>query len=185
MLTLGGCTRTEEPATAPVGPVPAASQRAGDPEAGYDLLVNGGYVSCGIPYSAWSRTAPPQGSGPEVEGRRGRNGELPYYLSAHTDDQGVEIVSTNCLWCHGGVFNGELIIGLGDETRDFTRDPRDLFDRVGAYVAGEAETAAWRKWAQRVDAVAPYMITDTVGVNPAPSGTRSRASSRLPPSPCP
>jgi mono/diheme cytochrome c family protein len=34
-------------------------------------------------------------------------------------------------------------------------------------VNGEAAAAEWRKWANRIAAIAPYMITDTVGVNPA------------------
>ncbi len=30
------------------GPVPISDQRPGDPETGYEFLVGGGYISCGI-----------------------------------------------------------------------------------------------------------------------------------------
>ena len=59
-LLLLGCTeRQTEVAKDEPGPVPSATQRPGDPEEGYDILVNGGYVTCGIPYAALSRTARP------------------------------------------------------------------------------------------------------------------------------
>jgi mono/diheme cytochrome c family protein len=181
-VSLTGCKQPadDDLTKAEPGPVPAAEQRPGDPVAGYDILVNGGYVTCGMPYSAWVRTAQPPDSLPRLPGRRGRNAQLPYYLTAHRNAAGVEIVSANCLLCHGGVFNGELIIGLGNESLDFTEDPRRLVDAIGAYVSGAEETAAWRKWAQRITAIAPYMITDTVGVNPAPNLTLALIAHRDP-----
>lgn len=182
VLSMAGCTDTDDrpvPRAEP-GPVPPATQRTGDPEAGYDVLVNGGYVTCGMPYSAWSRAARPPESTTTLAEREGRNAEMPYYLTVHENAQGVEIVSTNCLWCHGGSFNGELIIGLGRESIDFTGDPSELVDAIGTYVSGEKESAAWRKWAQRITAVAPYMITDTVGVNSAPNVTLALIAHRDP-----
>lgn len=181
-VALAGCGEAPHstvPKAGP-GPVPAYDQPAGDPRKGYQVLVNGGYTTCGIPYEAWARTAARTAPDAVLPGREGRNGELPYYLSAHRNDDGVEIVTTNCLWCHGGSFNGEVVIGLGNERLDFTDDPRDLVDRVGTYVSGEKETAAWRKWAERISAMAPYMITDTVGVNPAPNLTLALMAHRDP-----
>lgn len=181
-LWLAGCTETT---TAPVakadpGPVPAVAQRAGDAQVGYRVVVDDTSATCGIPYSAWTRAARPPESTPRLADRVGRNAQMPYYLAVNRDDRGVEIVSSNCLWCHGALFNGELVIGLGNESLDFTDDPRVLVDAVGTYVSGEAPTAAWRKWAQRVSAMAPYMITDTVGVNPAPNLTLALIAHRDP-----
>lgn len=182
LLALAACSEAEPPAVtkAEPGPVPSAPQREGDPAAGYEIMVNGAYVTCGMPYSAWSRVTQPPEALPELPDREGRNTELPYYLSAHRDPNGVEIVTTNCLSCHGGLFNGELVIGLGNESLDFTDDARELVDAVGTYVSGEAETKAWRQWAQRLSAIAPYMITDTVGVNPAPNLTLALVAHRDP-----
>ena len=177
-----GCTDSDHPLVvkAEPGAVPPSVQRTGDPQAGYEVLVNGGYMSCGMPYSAWVRTARPAESTPALAGRSGRNANLPYYLTARRNEQGVEIVSSNCLLCHGALFNGELIIGLGNESLDFTADPRRLADAVGSFVSGKAPTAAWGKWAQRITAIAPYMITDTVGVNPAPNLTLALIAHRDP-----
>jgi len=182
VLSMSGCTQHQDDnqIQAEPGPVPVAEQRSGDPDVGYDILVNNGYVTCGMPYSAWVRTNSPQESLPRIPGRRGRNADLPYYLTAHRNADGVEIVSTNCLLCHGGIVNGKLIIGLGNESLDFTEDPRRQADAIGIYVSGDAETAAWQKWAQRITAIAPYMITDTVGVNPAPNLTLALIAHRDP-----
>lgn len=185
MLLLGlsaiGCSPGgEETLKAEPGPVAAAAQRPGDPQRGYEALVNGEYTTCGMPYSAWRRAAGPPESAPTLEGREGRNADMPYYLSVGEDPQGVEIVTNNCLLCHGGLFDGEPVIGLGNETLDFTEDPRRLADAVGSYVSGERETAAWRKWSQRISAVAPYMRTDTIGVNPAPNLTLALIAHRDP-----
>jgi mono/diheme cytochrome c family protein len=162
------------------GPVEVAEQRPGDPARGYKILVEEGYVTCGMPYDAWSRVARPPASVPTLPGRTGHNAELPYYLTAGENEDGVVIVSTNCLLCHAGLFNGKLVIGMGDESLDFTGDSRELVDMIGSYVSGEAETAAWKKWASRVNAIAPYMMTDTVGVNPAPNLTLALIAHRDP-----
>jgi len=172
LVACGGPEDDTEPrALAEPGLVPAYEQRQGDPIKGYDALINGSYVSCGIPYSAWRRLNPDADSGHALPGRAPRNAELPYFLSLYADDRGVELVTTNCLLCHGAEIEGELIIGLGNEFLDFTEDPRETVDAVGNYVTGRDETAAWQKWASRIDAIAPYIITDTIGVNPAPNLT--------------
>jgi mono/diheme cytochrome c family protein len=149
------------------GEVAPTAQRPGDPEAGYRALVNEPYVSCGMPYQAWRRLAPETDPADLLPGREGRNAELPYFLTAHVNDEGVEIVSNNCLVCHAGRIDGELVVGLGDAFGDFTADPRGLVTQVGRYVEGQTETAAWQHWADRIEGIAPYIRTGTVGMNPA------------------
>lgn len=179
---MAGCSDNPSPETpkAEPGPVPPAGQREGDPAAGYDTLVNGGYVTCGAPYSAWKRARPSSQRASTLAGRRGINAEIPYPLTVHENEQGVKIVSNNCLTCHAARIDGELVIGLGNEWLDFTDDPRRFVDAAGAYVSGDAQTRAWRKWAERMSAIAPYMITSTVGVNPAPNITLALISHRDP-----
>ena len=155
----------------PVGPVPAVPQQPGDPEAGYDALVNAPYVSCGMPYDAFRRLNRDTEAVATLPGRKGRNAELPYALTSHVNEDGVEIVSNNCLTCHGGRIEGDLVVGLGNEFADFTRDPGRLVLQTGNYVRGGAETEAWEFWARRIDGIAPYVQTKTVGVNPAPNLT--------------
>lgn len=149
------------------GEVPAQPQRAGSAAAGYDALVNKAYVTCGIPYAAYVTSAPPVRPEQKLPGRTGRNADLPYFLTAHVTARGVEIVAPNCLTCHAASFDGRLVVGLGDESADYTSPPGRAAEAAGAYVAGEAETAEWRKFVERLDAIAPYVTSDTVGVNPA------------------
>ena len=166
-LVLAGCYEDETGHRSPIGPVPASEQTPGDPQAGYRALVNAPYVSCGIPYDAYRRLAPDTGPEHALPGREGRNAELPYAATAHVDENGVEIVASNCLTCHAAEIDGELIVGLGNEFADFTSDPRRLALRAATYVQGDAQTAAWQRWADRIDGIAPYIQTKTVGVNPA------------------
>jgi mono/diheme cytochrome c family protein len=151
------------------GVLPEAVQRVGDPALGYEILVNRGYVTCGVPYEAYVASAPERSPDPGLPGRIGRNAELPYDLNATVDENGVELVVSNCLACHGGRFNGELVIGLGNAFADFSGDWMRTVEGVGLVVKDGAPADAWRRWADRMSAIAPYMTTSTVGVNPAPN----------------
>ena len=149
------------------GPVPATPQRPGDPAAGYRALVNAPYVGCGLPFRVYRRLSSKPDPEDLIPGREGRNAELPVHLSAHVNADGVEIVSPNCLACHAARLEGELVVGLGDEFLDFTQDPRGAANEAGLYVRGDAETAAWQRWADRIEGIAPYIQTSTLGANPA------------------
>lgn len=181
-LLLPACRDGAEPQVpkATVGPVPATAQRDGDPALGYAVIVGNEYMSCGLPYAAWRRVSPPAADAITLPGRDGANARLPYSLSVHRNDQGIEIISANCFACHAATFAGELVIGLGNESLDFTADPMPAIDAVGSYVGAGAETEAWRKWAERIGAIAPYMVTDTIGVNPAPNLTLALIAHRDP-----
>jgi mono/diheme cytochrome c family protein len=167
-ISLAGCGgEGEEVTKAQPGKVAAEPQRSGDPARGRDALLNRAVVTCGLPVSTYRKSVgetPPELLLPD---RTDLNAELPYSLTAHETASDVELVTSNCLGCHAARLNGELIIGLGNEFLDFTRDPIVSVESAGAYVEGEAEATEWRKWADRVDAIASYMMTDTLGVNPA------------------
>lgn len=184
LAALAGCGRGEQP---PVelgrpGVIPATPQRAGDPALGYEIMVNRGYVSCGVPRAAFERAAAdaPPGAEFELPGRDARNSGLPYWLNAATGPDGVELAVSNCLVCHGAEFNGELVVGLGNAFADFTASPMAGIERLGLLVTDGPEAQAWRRWADRIDAIAPYMVTDTVGVNPAPNLTMALMAHRDP-----
>ena len=162
------------------GPVPAHVQREGDPARGYDILVNRGYVSCGVPYDAYAAAVDDPAPGSALAGRHGRNAELPHDLNATVNEDGVELVVSNCLACHGGEFNGELVVGLGNAFADFSSNPMQGIERIGLLVEDGAPARAWQRWADRIAAIAPYMVTDTVGVNPAPNLTMALMAHRDP-----
>ena len=179
-VLLVACGQEGEETKFEPGKVAAEPQRPGDPARGYDALLNRSVVTCGLPVSAYRKSIgkiDPQHLLPD---RTGLNAELPYSLTAHTSASGVELVTSNCLSCHAARLNGELVIGLGNEFLDFTRDPIVSVENAGAYVNGKAEAAEWRKWADRIDAIAPYMMTDTLGANPAGNLTLALLAHRDP-----
>ena len=170
-----GDTSTGEPALP--GPwdegwaVPKTPQVPGDPVRGREALLTAGYVTCGIPYVLFGLASGLLGdfaAGDQLPGRTGRNAEVPYNWTVHTPSSGVEIASLNCLQCHAGYFNGELVLGLGVTETDFTTVPMaglienlpilDIFPGV----LGEIE-----KFAGRYKAVGPHIEMLTVGTNPA------------------
>lgn len=162
---------------ADLGIIVAEPQRSGDAEAGYAALVNQAYVTCGLPWSAFEGSITPEY---RLAGRIGRNTELPYQYNSFTNADGVEVVSTNCLACHAAPLNGELIIGLGNEQLDFTDDPVIAAELAGALIEDELAAKPWQRWADRIAAIAPFMQTDTVGVNPAPNLTYALIAHRNP-----
>jgi mono/diheme cytochrome c family protein len=148
-------------------PIEAEPQRMGDPAAGYTALVDYGYIGCGVPYSAY---AVGMGSTPrelKLPGRSGHNVDLPYNFTAFTTTSSVEVVMANCLSCHATLFDGRIVIGLGDASADFTTDSSGAAELAGFLVNDPAERAEWRKWADRVAAVSPYIQTKVIGSNPA------------------
>lgn len=180
LLAACGSERDETLIHSPVGPVPEASQRAGDPNRGYQALVNQPYIRCGLPYSAYRQIRSPVPTEQLLDGRPGRTAELPYYLTAYSTPGGVDLVVDNCLACHAAEFNGRLIVGLGNESLDFTEDVSLRAEAAGAYVEDPAEAHEWRRWADRLGTLRPYMMTDTIGVNPAISVTLALLAHRDP-----
>jgi hypothetical protein len=183
LVLLGGCGREDQQpdvTKSEPGKVSAATQRPGKPQAGYDAILNRSVLTCGIPYSAYRRSVGETDPDLLLPKRTGRNAELPYSVTAFNAESGVELVTSNCLSCHAAPLNGEIVIGLGNEFLDFTNDPVVAVEGAGAYVNGDAEAAEWRKWADRVATVAPYMMTDTIGVNPANNLTLALLAHRDP-----
>ncbi len=167
---LNGCGKVADPVPkAAPGPIPATPQRPGNPQAGYDAVLNRSAVTCGIPLSAYRAAQGPEGPNPGTQfpGRSEDNAALPYSLTSYRTQAGIDLVTTNCLLCHAAPFNGSLVMGLGNEFLDFTRDPIATVERSGALVKGPPEAEEWRRWADRITAIAPYMQTDTIGANPA------------------
>lgn len=146
----------------------------GDPERGYDILVNNGYVSCGIP----DRLAPFLDLGDEGDrmgGRNELNREMPYYFTKYQAPSGVNLLVANCLSCHASHFNGELIIGLGDVYQDYSQNLAQFAESslgiAERILETDAERAELTKFVGRSLAIAEYAKTLTRGVNPAMSIT--------------
>lgn len=186
LMALTGCDQDVQERNgvykAEVGRVPAAPQRPGDPEAGRHALLNKSAVTCGLPDRVYRETlaAAAGDSLPDLAGRVGRNAELPYMLTAATSASGVEIVTSNCLGCHATVLDGEVVVGLGNEFLDMTRDPLIGVEATASVDMSEAERTEWQLWADRITAIADAMMTDTIGVNSANNLTLALMAHRDP-----
>jgi mono/diheme cytochrome c family protein len=167
--TTGATTGTGGAGGAPLAgtPIEADTQREGDPAAGYTALLNEGYVSCGVPWSAYSAVFGPAPESDRLPGRTGKNAELPYFYTATMTASGVEIVAPNCLACHASRIRGQLVVGLGAHDGDFTEDASTTAEAVGFLLSDMVEKAEWRKWADRIKAIGPYTQAITIGSNPA------------------
>lgn len=153
--------------------IPGIEQVQGDAQAGYHALLNEGYVSCGIPFALFPIAAPLLGSfgeGEPLPGRTGKNAQVPYNWTVHTSkSSGAEIVSLNCLECHAGHFNGDLVIGLGKADADYTEQIGGFLAEIpipGIPIPGLEEMT---RMAQRYQAVGDYTRMIVVGTNPADS----------------
>lgn len=158
----------------------AEPQRQGDPLKGYEALLNEGYIACGVPWTAYTMISGETPEEEKIPGRSGRNAALPYYLTSTTTPSGVEVISRNCLYCHAGSINGQLIIGLGAAHTDHTVDEGRSSAMVSSLVSDPAEQAEAQRWASRMQAIAPYMKTASVGVNPAVGVTSALIAHRDP-----
>jgi mono/diheme cytochrome c family protein len=161
-----------QPAACAMGfPIAATEQVKGDAEAGYYALLNEGYVTCGIPYTLFPLAKPFLGAfaaDPPLPGRTGKNAKVPYNWTVHTSkSSGAEIVSLNCLECHAGRFNGELMLGLGKADADYTESIGGALAKIpvpGIPIPGLEELT---RMAQRYQAIGDYVKMLTVGTNPA------------------
>jgi len=163
--------------------LPAEPYEEGDPDQGWTTLLHDGYMSCGVPWTLWENelsgalaqdTLVGNAATETIPGRTGRNADLPHMLNAFTSADGVEVVNLNCLQCHGGYMNGELVLGLGNATADFTVSEGEgggvltfTDELLAAFGLTEAEIAEFQKLSRRGSAVQPYMRMRTVGHNPA------------------
>ena len=142
-------------------------QRTGDPKAGYTALVNNGYIGCGIPYALYEQVYGVAPASALIPGRTGDNATLPYNYTAFQSASGVELVTANCLTCHAGRINGQLVVGLGAADGDITSSIAQEAQLVGQLITDPTEQVEWAKWNDRVQAISPYTLTTTVGQNPA------------------
>ncbi|CAN5809736.1 hypothetical protein BH11MYX3_BH11MYX3_48440 [soil metagenome] len=160
--------------------IPGEAQRTGDPAKGLDYLLNGGYITCGIPKPVFDRFFGAAATEDRVPGRTGDNTTLPYNYSAATSAEGVRVISANCLSCHAGRINGELMVGLGASDGDFTADQAQTINALGGLQMEPLEKTELLRFTDRIKAIAPYTRTLTVGVNPADNLTAALFAHRDP-----
>ncbi len=150
--------------------MPASPQREGDPEKGKDILLNGNYIGSGIPIEIYKAVY-----GDHTENalnRSGENANIAPDFTAFTHQNGAHVVSANCLQCHGSYLNGEYIIGLGNINIDFTVSQNATVKVVDVIIENKhgkdsAEWEAYEPFSKASTAISNWILTKTVGANPA------------------
>ena len=165
-----------------VDKLPEYTQRSGNPNVGYEYLISGDYMSSGIPYDAFLRGFGADNS--NELGRTGDNAVISYDYTAVNASNGVRVVAPNCLQCHAGKINDDLIVGLGNHAADFTMNRADdigLLNTAISFLYGGQTSEEWLAYDQfrkSIVAIGPKTITETIGVNPADKITQVLVSHR-------
>jgi mono/diheme cytochrome c family protein len=148
--------------------IKASEQRSGDPDVGYDYLMNGDYVSSGIPVSIF-------GTGSDSTSfylnRQKQNHTLPPQFT-HITKNSVEMVAPNCLSCHGDYLNGEYIVGLGNSTFNYAINIAPATNFLSMTIKSKygQDSDVWKSYSpfdKATKAINPKITTETRGVNPA------------------
>ncbi|HET6584373.1 MAG TPA: hypothetical protein VFG69_13020, partial [Nannocystaceae bacterium] len=150
--------------------IPPDAPVAGDPAAGEWALLHEGYVSCGIPYDLFQLAKGSLGAfagGDPLPGREGKNATVPYNWTVHVAASGAEIVSLNCLECHAGEWNGELVVGLGKADADYTEDMGAALGGLQVPELPIPGIEELTRFIARYEVLGPATRMYTVGTNPA------------------
>ncbi|MES2849704.1 MAG: hypothetical protein V4685_11660, partial [Bacteroidota bacterium] len=97
--------------------IPESKQRSGDAVKGYEYLTTGDYLKSGIPYSLFTLGYPKDNN--NFLNRDGINKTAPYDFTVIKAPNGEMVAAPNCLQCHAQMFDGKLVVGLGNSFSDF------------------------------------------------------------------
>lgn len=154
-----------DPAAANIPPSP---QRPGDPAVGYQYLLYGDMVGHGIPLDLYRVIA--GSNSPDDLGRSGDSQGIPYALNVVEKPGGVKVVAPTCLTCHAEKINGQIIIGLGNNTADHTQPAPFRASDMAVQIRFGKKSPEWEAYlplSRGHQAVSPYIQTAVRGVNPA------------------
>jgi hypothetical protein len=148
--------------------IKSSFQRTGNPVIGKQYLYYGDSLSSGIPYDLFRQFFP---ADYDLD-RIGDNKNISYKFTAHNYENGVKVVSPNCMTCHAESLNDKVILGLGNNTSDYTIDQSASFNSLEAgisFVYGKEskEEKALKQFSASSKAIGKFVITKTRGVNPA------------------
>jgi hypothetical protein len=149
-------------------PIPASKQRMnGDAVKGYEYLVTGDYVKGGIPLSSFQFGT--RADKIYLE-RDGINKNIGYAFTAIKAGNGETLVAPNCLQCHAQVFDGQLIVGMGNSLADFTKGKRfnagnfNLLEKM-LKISAPRQYEAAAPFLTISKTITPYLYAPVKGVN--------------------
>jgi len=148
--------------------IPPSKQRSGNVAKGYEYLTTGDYLKSGIPYSFFFMGAPKDTN--NFLNRNGLNKNLSHDFTAVQAPNGEMVVAPNCLQCHAQVFDGKLIVGLGNSFSDFTMNRGGtamLAENFLKNLKGDnvKKYDAAKNFLTAIKAISPKLITSTKEVN--------------------
>lgn len=147
-------------------PVPASEQSTGDPQMGYEYLTTGDFLKSGLPYAAFVMN-----NGKDKDNRlqrTGKNATVGYGYNV-IEHNGIEMVIPTCLQCHAAEFEGELVIGLGNTSLDFSNTSKtDFSGRINMLrTMAPKQYDAAASFLTAFVTTYPLMETEVRGVNTA------------------
>jgi cytochrome c553 len=150
--------------------IEASGQRQGDKLKGYDYLVNGDYLKSGLGYNYYVLL-----NGKDKKNylaRTGKAANVAYNFNLVKTSDSQNVVVPNCLQCHGQVFDGQLVIGLGNTFLDFSKpykknDVKADIARNIMRLLSPGQYNSARTFIRSFSTIAPYLQTETQGVNAA------------------
>jgi mono/diheme cytochrome c family protein len=141
-------------------------QRSGDSAAGYKYLTTGDFLKSGVPHEYFILK-----NGEDTTNylrRTGENADVGAGYNVVKAPNGVDVVIPTCLQCHAQVFDGKLVIGLGNTFMDFTNAPSisSATLEMMQHFAPKKYRAS-KLFFQSYLTVHPLLKTQVVGVNAA------------------
>jgi hypothetical protein len=164
-LSFVALTSNEDPI-----PVPVSRQRFGNADSGYHYIITGDYVKSGLPLSLYNLAFKKERL--NLLDREGDNAIVRYDFNVVKADNDESVVVPNCLQCHAEIFDGRLIIGLGNSTGDFTKDQKlnskALEKLLMTYLRlNPKKYEAAKEFVTVGRTISDELFTDVVGTNPA------------------
>lgn len=147
-------------------PIPAIAQQQGDAQKGYEYLTTGDFLKSGLPYGVFVTTNGKNNN--NLLNRAGKNATLGHGYNI-VEKNGVEMVIPTCLQCHADVFDGKLVIGLGNTSLDFSKTSKvDVKTRINVLkTMAPKQYQAAAPFLTAFAASYPLLETEVRGVNPA------------------
>lgn len=148
--------------------IPPSKQRTGDASKGYKYLTTGDYLKSGIPYSFFIMGVPKDSN--NYLNRSGFNKNLSHDFTAVKAPNGELVVAPNCLQCHSRVFDGRLVVGMGNSFSDFTVNRQStalIAEKMMKNLTGTnaKKYEAAKSFIDALKVISPNLITSTKGVN--------------------
>jgi Cytochrome c len=154
------------------GPVaiPPSKQRLGNADSGYRYIINGDYVKSGLPLNIYRLGFRKEKA--NILSRLGENAAVRYDFNVVNAPNGETIVVPNCLQCHAEMFDGKLVMGLGNANGDFTFDRRLNSKSLEKLLLGYLKLnpkkyEAAKEFITVTQSIGDQIFTDAVGANPA------------------